>query len=512
MEITSFSLNTPTFHGRSLPEPGIIVGYGAVIETLNLQIPIPSKLAIIGEKARGYKIANWHVFGKSYEPKDSLYHHLVFSLKYEGVNLLFFKLLFKQLNKKEITQLLSIEPSGQYSRKIWFLYEWLTDKRLDIPDLSFKNYVTLLDEKLQYTIPGVRSARHRIINNLPGTPGFCPLIYKTQKLDDFIKSDLSKQNEQNLKQVHLDIINRTSAFLLLKDSKASFTIEGEQAINQRLQRWGQAIGQAGKKNLDKKELLRLQELVIANTRHIEMGFRTKGGFVGDHDRETNLPLPDHISARWDDLNEIMDGFISTGDLLEKSEFDAVLAASFLAFGFVFIHPFVDGNGRIHRYIIHHVLARKGFYKKGMIFPVSASILDNIVEYREIMEAYSHPLLEFIEWEATPDHNVEVLSDTIDYYRYFDATSMAEYLYECVQDTINRVIPEEISWLQNFDEYKHEVDSKMDLSDSQIRLLVNFLDQGSGILSKRARKKEFPTLNAEEIDYLQTTYKEIFLAK
>jgi len=36
--------------------------------------------------------------------------------------------------------------------------------------------------------------------------------------------------------------------------------------------------------------------------------------------------------------------------------DGVIAAAILAFGLVYVHPFVDGNGRIHRYLIHHVLA------------------------------------------------------------------------------------------------------------------------------------------------------------
>ena len=60
----------------------------------------------------------------------------------------------------------------------------------------------------------------------------------------------------------------------------------------------------------------------------------------------------------------------------------------LAFGFVYIHPFEDGNGRIHRYLMHHVLARRGFNPSGVIFPVSAAILDKIDEYREVLESYS----------------------------------------------------------------------------------------------------------------------------
>ncbi len=84
------------------------------------------------------------------------------------------------------------------------------------------------------------------------------------------------------------------------------------------------------------------------------------------------PIPDHISARWKDVETLIDGLIAMDQLLEKDPgFDAVLAAAMVAFGFVFIHPFADGNGRIHRYLIHHLLLRKEYVAPGMIFPVSS---------------------------------------------------------------------------------------------------------------------------------------------
>ena len=69
----------------------------------------------------------------------------------------------------------------------------------------------------------------------------------------------------------------------------------------------------------------------------------------------------------------------------------------LAFGFVYIHPFEDGNGRIHRYLMHHVLARRGFNPSGIHFPVSAAILDKIDAYRDVLESYSGWLLPIIGW-------------------------------------------------------------------------------------------------------------------
>ena len=197
-------------------------------------------------------------------------------------------------------------------------------------------------------------------------------------------------------------------------------------------------------------------------------------------------------------------------ILENSDFDAVLAAAIIAFGFVFIHPFEDGNGRIHRYLIHHILAEKNFAQQGMIFPVSASILDRIDDYRKILESYSHPLLDFIEWKPTPDHKVEVLNETTDYYRYFDATRQAEFLYDCVEDTIKNIIPGEVDYLLKYDEMKRYLDDNFEMPDKTVALLIRFLEQNNGQLSQRARTKEFNALTNEEVRDIENGYQEIFL--
>jgi hypothetical protein len=506
-----FSRQLKVFHGREAPEEGILAGYGAMIEAFHLPMPMPAPLALISPKKRQYETGEWKVFTSRHQPEDSLYKQLVFALKYEGVNLLFFKKLFQTLPKQEVETLVQLEPSGQYSRKIWFLYEWLMDEPLAIPDAGTKiKYTPLLDQDLQYAVPGSESPRHKIINNLPGTNHFCPLIRKTDKLGEYIAAGLAAHSDKFLQGIRKDILQRASAFLLLKDSKASFTIEGESPKSKRAARWGQAIGQAGMQDLSKEELIRLQQLVIENPRFVDMGFRTKGGFVGEHDRTTGEPIPDHISARWQDLDVLMTGLIRANELLLKGDFDAVLAASMVAFGFVFIHPFEDGNGRIHRYLIHHVLAKKKFAQQGIIFPVSASILDHITDYRKVLEEYSHPLLDYIEWKETSDHNVEVTNDTLDYYRYFDATAQAEFLYACVEDTIENIIPSEINYLTQYDAFKTFLEEEFEMPDKMVAMVVHFLAQNNGQLSKRAREKEFNALSDHEVTEIEKQYQRIML--
>lgn len=512
MNSVNISQEASVFHGLLVPEKGKIVGYAAIIETLKLNIPTPGKIALISTKNRQYKSENWNVFTPRYQPEDTLFKHLVFAIKYEGINLLFFKKLFESIETNHLLTLIQEEPSGQYARRIWFLYEFLMQEELKIPNANTKiKYNNLLDTKIQYGVnQGEKSSRHRIINNLPGTYNFCPLIFKTPKLENYISLNLSDQKNIYLNSIHKDVLQRASSFLLLKDSKASFTIEDENPGTNRALRWGKAIGQAGSKSLTKEELLRLQQIVIENKRFTNMGFRTEGGFVGDHDRATGEPIPDHISAKHQDINQLINGLIDTHNLLEASTFHPVLTASLIAFGFVVIHPLSDGNGRIHRYLIHHILAKMRFTQQGIIFPVSASILDHIDDYRKVLEDFSHPILEFTEWIPTQENNVNVLNDTIDYYRYFDATPMSEFLFDCVDDTIKNIIPIEVGYLQKYDAFKRYLDNTFEMPDKIVADLVRFLEQNNGILSKRARTKEFKELTEHEIADIENQYKSIMI--
>jgi hypothetical protein len=54
------------------------------------------------------------------------------------------------------------------------------------------------------------------------------------------------------------------------------------------------------------------------------------------------------------------------------------------------------------------------------------------------------------WQVIPDlylaRHVRVLNDTGVYYRFFDATPHAEFLYECIERTIEVDLPAETSLL------------------------------------------------------------------
>ena len=125
-----------------------------------------------------------------------------------------------------------------------------------------------------------------------------------------------------------------------------------------------------------------------------------------------LHLPAFINA----LYEYLDALVQVLMDFDRHLFDAVIAAAILAFGFVYIHPFADSNGRIHRYLILHVLTQRSFNPTVIVFTVSAVILERTGDYRRVLESYSTWLLPLDEWEPTEQGNVPVLNDTSDFCR------------------------------------------------------------------------------------------------
>ena len=496
------------FQDRRLPERATLAGYAALIDACSLHVPLPRTLSATGERHRILEEGGWRLLTPRHAPRPTLEAHLTFALKYEGLDLAVLKRLFLAVDAAEIESIVRNTPTGSYARRLWFLYEWLTGQRLNLPDATRGDYVPVVNPQLQWAVPAENSARHRVRNNLPGTPDFCPLVQRTEALEEFVNLDLAERARAVVAAVPRDLLARTAAFLLLKDSKSSYAIEGERPPQNRIQRWGRAIGEAGRRPIDLDELLRLQEIVIGDDRFVRLGLRTEGGFVGQHERYTGAPLPDHISARHEDLASLIEGMVAI-DRNPATALDPVIAAAVLAFGFVYIHPFDDGNGRIHRYLIHHVLAQRGFNPPGLVFPVSAAILDQIHAYGAVLEDYSRRLLPLIEWEPTERGNVRVLNDTADFYRFFDATPHAEFLFECVRRTIEEDLPDETDFLRRYDRFTGHLQAIADMPDRTADLLFRFLHQNAGRLSNRARKGEFERLTDEETERIERLYGEVF---
>ncbi|HEX7070084.1 MAG TPA: Fic family protein [Rhodothermales bacterium] len=368
--------------------------------------------------------------------------------------------------------------------------------------------VDVLDPKAYFTSTPRVSRRHRVRDNLLGTGRFCPTIRRTRALADCLALDLSAKAHETIGRTGAHLVARAASFLLLADSRASFEIEGERPPRTRLERWGRAVLQAGRNPLTLDEILRLQRVLIEDTRFVRPGLRPDGVFLGERDH-TGDPLPEFIGARPSDLDDLMAGLLEANERMREDGLDPVLKAAATAFGFVYIHPFDDGNGRMHRCLIHHVLAERRYTPPGIVFPVSSVMLDRIDDYRAALQAHSSRLMPFIEWRPTPERNVEVVNDTADLYRYYDCTAQAEFLYSCVQKTVEEDLPREIDYLRRHDDAIRRIMDIVEMPDRMAESLVLYIRQNDGVLSKRRREGEFRALQDREAESIEAIVRDAF---
>lgn len=202
-------------------------------------------------------------------------------------------------------------------------------------------------------------------------------------------------------------------------------------------------------------------------------------------------------------------WIEANDRMGDADLDPVLQVAATAFGFVYLHPLQDGNGRLHRCLIHHVLAERKFTPPGIVFPVSSVMLDRINDYRTALRSHTGSLMAFIDWRPTPDRNVEVLNDTADLYRYFDCTNVAEFLYARVLRTVKHDLPREIDYLRRHDEATRRIMDSVEMPDRLAENLVMFIRQNGGTSPKKRRQTEFKALDDKEVQRLQDIVRDAF---
>jgi hypothetical protein len=498
------------FQEKTVPSGTMLAGWSLLVRALAIAGPVRHPSCVSEQHVRGSRRqeGDWAIFDKRYWPGDTLADHLSFAVRHEPIDLLLLKRIFTAVPSAEIESIIRAAPTGAPARRLWYLCELLTGHTLDVPDAPNVTAVDLLDPEDYFTGTPRLSKRHRLRDNLLGTGRFCPIIRRTPALTEFIGLDLAAKARATVGRIGAHLVSRAASFLLLADSRASFEIEGERAPRTRLERWGRAVLQAGRNPLSLDEILRLQRVLVEDTRFVHAGLRPDGVFLGERDHDGE-PMPEFIGARPEDLSDLMDALVEANSRMRDDGVDAVLKAAATAFGFVYIHPFQDGNGRMHRCLIHHVLAERRFTPPGLVFPVSSVLLDRIEEYRATLQAHSGPLLPFIAWRPTSERNVQVQNETADLYRYFDCTDAAEFLYACVRRTVDEDLPREIDYLRRHDEAIRRIMDAVEMPDRMAENLVAYIRDNHGTLSLRRRRGEFAPMHDDEVARIERIVRDAF---
>ncbi|MCC6221141.1 MAG: Fic family protein [Deltaproteobacteria bacterium] len=447
------------------------------------------------------------VFPRSYWPGDSTCDHFEFALKYDGVNLGILYALFAIVDPNEVATWIAATPNGKYCRKIWFLYEFLTGTKLALPDLTKGNYVELLEPDRYFTTsPGRSIKRQRIIDNLLGPKTFCPIIRRTKKLSAIEDIDLAKRLENIVSSYPREVLRRALNYLYNKETKSSFEIEHINPSASRAKKFIGLLEMAEHKDFcEKTSLINLQNRIV-DPRFCDSDYRIKQNYVGQtisHQRE----VVHYICPKPEDLSNLMAGLFTAHQYMKDGGVFPIIHAAAVSYGFVYIHPFEDGNGRIHRFLIHNILYMRGVTPKGLMFPVSAAMLKNRSVYDRSLEAFSKPLLNILEYDLDDAGQMKLAGKTGHFYRYIDMTAQAEALSDFIQLTIEQELVEELDFLKNYDETKRAIQEIVDMPDRLIDLFIQLCLQNNFRLSVKKRETHFSFLKDDELTRLETAVRE-----
>jgi Fic/DOC family protein len=479
------------------------LGHAWLRQALGLATPPPATESYVVSGARRTDVQGARtieLYPRQYATANSLTSNLRFALRHEPTDLGVLIAALKALDPRELEAWVRTEPTGAFSRRAWFLYETFIGRTLDVEDAKTGNYVEALNPTRHIVGDRRKSVRHHVIDNLLGGPGLCPTIRRTAKLEQQFGLHVAEEAKALIESYDPVVLARAVNYLYTKETRSSFAIEGETPNAKRTERFVAALKVASAFDAtDKAALIRLQGEIV-DPRYAAADWRDFQNFVGEtvggYREEVHFICP-----RPEDVPALMEAWTALQRRVVEGGIDPVVAAALAAFTFVFIHPFEDGNGRIHRFLIHHILAKRGYSPPGIIFPVSAAILRDRRSYDEALETFSKPIAEFIQWRWAANEQIVVENDTGDLYRYFDATALAEYLYDCVTHTVHRDLKEELGFVAVFDHAFTEVREIIDMPDRRASLLVRLCMQNGGRLSA-AKRKLFAELTDDEITTLE----------
>lgn len=449
------------------------------------------------------------VFTRNYWPGDQPLDHVEFTFKYEHLSLDLLEQVFRRISVPEIDRYIAKARTSKYRRRIGFLYEILTARTLHTEVTG--NFVPVLDPKKYFTGKPRNNSRWRVIDNLLGTVGACPQIRRTDAIEQKLKRNWSEEIRTLSKGTDQRLWHRAVNYLYLKETKASFAIEREDITPKRTERFVAVLARSGAVKdelfLDENRLTELQNLIV-DPRYTEKGFRKLQNFVGQ--TLSNYQEKVHYVCPPPALIPTLMASLRTFRV-RSEELPAAVRAAVVSFGFVYIHPFLDGNGRLHRLLLHESLALDGYTDSGVVLPFSAAMLRDPHAYDRVLETVSQAVNARVRYHVDAEHSlvIENEREAQGVWRFPDLTAHVEYVLDLLEATVTRDLPNELQTLNRIDQLTQAVQDIVDLPDMKRSLLLTLLLQNRGRLSQTKRNKHFPELHPAEVASIEKAYAETF---
>lgn len=496
------------------------IGAKWLIHNLNIEPVFPLYItSSIGGRRENHKDGDFshRVYQETMRPAGNVIAHLHFHLRHEVLHLELLVRLFEKIGPDSIQEWINEEPTGQYARRTAFLYEWLTSDVLEIPSKLGGNYVSAIDEKKLVTSSAkhiIKNSKWHINDNLPGTRDFCPMLVKTESFNQAANLDIVTMLEKLNDEFGEDLLMRASVWMTLRESKASFSIEGEGQELKRIERFADVMARRtgeGEIPIEPKRLAELQQDILGTKTVIQQyGLRKSPVFVA----ETNNSFKEivhYIAPPFSDIEYKLQGLKS---FMEKTQGQSSLIRSAVAsFAFVYIHPLADGNGRVHRFLINDVLRRDKVIHEPIILPISQAIAEHPSDryaYDKVLDTISVPLMKKIHGHYEFEKNAITYSDGIrsnlhfeevslvqPAWRFMDLTPHVQYLSQLIRHVIEHDMHKESRYLKQHDSAREAVKEVIEMPNDYADRIIRSIINNKGVKSNKLMK-EYPFLENDTI--------------
>jgi hypothetical protein len=462
------------------------VGYARLVDTLDLRVCPPKRPAsIVRSVNRRVETEDRILFPSGVALTDTPIGQLEFALRHEGMDLAILAEALPAIGPEALVKRLRENPNGEYVRRAAFLWEWLTGDALEADVQPTARYIDLFDTDRYYGASNSeRYPRYRVRDNALGDKRFCPVLRRSAYPgSDWILSMMRQAGELAKGSGVGEIYERAIQYLYLSETKSSFAIEREIPGAGKEERFVRILQRAGEvRDLTEDRLVEIQNAAVRDAFSREAGYRHRQNWLEDAaGRISFLPHP----PKW--LRETMEGWEAFVNDTSRGV-DPLVKAACASFGLVYLHPFMDGNGRVHRFVAHHVLVHSGLAATDMIIPISAVIKKQIPAYLDVLSAFSRPVTALWDYRRLDDGPFVRSGPGPAVYRYFQADRELAFLQETIRQAIEEEIPGELAWLAGFDEASRQIDSRYDLPQKDIARLIRMIRGNGGRLSKRKRSQ------------------------
>jgi hypothetical protein len=437
--------------------------------------------------------------------EDSPLGHLEFALRNEGIDLAVIAAALRHIDREALVRRLREMPNGESIRRIGFLWEWVHDCPLDAGIQVSARYIELLPSDRYVTAARPRRhAGYRVIDNTLGDRRFCPMVSKAAAPDaDFLPSLLARLDALSASARSDGTYDRALQYLYLSETRGSFAIERETPSASKEARFVQMLHRVGEQaDIDEARLVAIQNVAVRDVFSQESSYRNEQNWL--ESRTGRISFFPHPPER---LRETLAGWEAFVNDRQRG-IDPLVKAACAAFGFVYLHPFMDGNGRLHRFLIHHVLAHPGLVPADLIVPVSAVIMNNIPAYHAVLTGFSEPVTRLWDYRRHDDGPAILNDPGPTPYRYFCADREVRFLTKMIQVAIEEEIPRELAYLSGYDQAVRRIDAQFDLPQKDIGRLVRMIQGNGGTLS-RNKRASFPSLPDDVIETAETIVRQAF---